>query len=385
MTYSRGAYGADSASTVDYATEKASGYQYHFRYSAGVNNTASSSQFKLCKVGEIAEMVAAGVDPVANFEASGERMAQGAVAGAADGVADLAFWQSRGLAKGASIYGSVEPGTNQAEWDSIAAFRAAYSNALQGYYLFDGLYDGIPALQHFSHPHSAESGIVIHGWIPGAASVSVPKVNIDPAYAPPAKTNWDLWFPTKSQVTPALNYLQGQIAGSGLTSCIWQDGNQLDNKQADEDIVLLGGVIGSHLEALGGVIPTPPPVPPPTPPAPVVKLWQNYPIPSLIARGTNQYLGSISGPAASHGGINATERGIIKVLQQRLIVMGFVNGVTNPNSGWADGIFDTPADRPGTGATSQAVARFQHDHMPQTTFYGQCWYDDWVELFNILR
>jgi hypothetical protein len=116
---------------------------------------------------------------------------------------------------------------------------------------------------------------------------------------------------------------------------------------------------------------------------PSQKLWQGHPVPALIAKGSGQYLGSISGPAASHGGSNADEKAIVKILQQRLIACGFVPGVTDPNSGWADGIYDAPADAPNSGATSQAVARFQHAHMPGTTFYGQCWYDDWTTLFHL--
>lgn len=113
------------------------------------------------------------------------------------------------------------------------------------------------------------------------------------------------------------------------------------------------------------------------------KIFQGTPVPRLIARGTGQYLGSISGPAASHGGANPAERSIVQMLQKRLIACGYVPGITNPNSSWADGIFDSRSDRPGTGATSQAVARFQRQHMPGTKFPGQVWYDDWQKLFNL--
>lgn len=376
MTYARRAYGADSASSGDYAAEAAGGYKYHFRYSAGVNNTNSNSQFKLCKLGEIAEMVAGGVDPVANFEASEDRPTQGAAAGSADGAADLIFWKSRGLAQGATIYISWEPGNNTAQWPDVDAFIRAYDAALQGYYHADGLYAGTPTLVHFG-----QVGIIKHGWIPEGASASVGKAPIDPNYAPPAKTNWDLWFPTKSQVDPALAYLDTLVAGSNLESIVWQDGNKLASG-ADEDIVLLGGPIGSHLEALGGNIPTPPP-PPPTPPAPTPKLWQGYPVPSVIAKGTSNYFGDIDGNAHSLGGVNPSEQNLVRVLQQRLIVCGFVPGHTNPNDGWADGIFNIKGDGSLGGPTSDAVARFQHAYMPGTTFYGQCWWDDWTKLFNL--
>lgn len=125
------------------------------------------------------------------------------------------------------------------------------------------------------------------------------------------------------------------------------------------------------------------PPPPTTPSSGSGRLYQGASVPALIAQGSNQYLGSISGPAASHGGANLAEKQIVKMLQQRLIVCGFVPGVSDPNGGWADGVFDTPNDPPGTGATSQAVARFQHAHLPGTTSYGQVWYDDWTKLFNL--
>jgi glycoside hydrolase-like protein/putative peptidoglycan binding protein len=64
------------------------------------------------------------------------------------------------------------------------------------------------------------------------------------------------------------------------------------------------------------------------------------------------YFGPITGPAASHGGYYAYERGWVKEIQQALIRKGFVPGITDPDSGWADGIYEEP--------TCQAVVRFQH-------------------------
>lgn len=374
MSFAVGTYGLDNAATVDYGAAHVAGSRFQFRYSAGMGSTSTASQFKLCTSGEIAEIVAAGIDFVANSEWTTNRVTAGASAGAADGAADLLFWQSRGLARGASIYPSWDQAPNSALYDQVAAYLSAYNAALGGYYVCDGLYAGIPALNEM-----ADRGVIKHGWIPEASSWSVPNSPIDTSYAPPAKTLRDLWFPTKSQVAPAIAMLEPMLH-PGLVSVIWQDGNKWANG-SDENVIMRSGPIGSHLEASGVVIPPIPPAPP-APSQP--KLWQGYPVPGLIARGTEQYLGSISGPAASHGGINASEKSIVKVLQQRLIVMGFVPGVSNPTSGWADGIYDTPADKPNTGATSQAVSRFQHAHMPGTTFYGQCWWDDWTELFQKL-
>lgn len=105
------------------------------------------------------------------------------------------------------------------------------------------------------------------------------------------------------------------------------------------------------------------------------KLYQGASVPSLIAQGTNRYFGLLSGPAKSLGGATTEERHYIKMLQQRLIVCGFVTGVHNPNSSWADGIFGWP--------TRTAVAAFQRRHMPGTRYLGQVWYDDWHKLFNL--
>lgn len=125
----------------------------------------------------------------------------------------------------------------------------------------------------------------------------------------------------------------------------------------------------------------PKPVVVPPPPKPSAN--NGHPVPSVIAKGTDDYFGSISGPNESHGGFNASEQRFVKMIQQKLISLGFVQGITNPNSGWADGIFDTRRDRPGTGATSMAVERFQRKFMPNTTFFGQVWWDDWTKLFSL--
>lgn len=167
-----------------------------------------------------------------------------------------------------------------------------------------------------------------------------------------------------------------------------------DNTQSSDDrnhihvefyrsLVLHPRVMDDFFEVMAASDTKPNTPPAPHPPKPGTKIYQGAPVPALIAQGTNQYFGSISGPNASHGGYNQREKGLVKMLQQRLIVCGFVPGHTNPNDGWADGIFDTPHDRPGTGATSQAVSRFQHAHMPGTKFFGQVWYDDWTKLFNL--
>jgi N-acetylmuramoyl-L-alanine amidase len=84
------------------------------------------------------------------------------------------------------------------------------------------------------------------------------------------------------------------------------------------------------------------------------------------------YYGDIKGPARSHGGFYPSERPAIQAIQRRLIAKGYVPGVTDWRSGWADGVFQQP--------TVDAVARFQRAEMPRTTYFGQVWSDDYRQL-----
>jgi hypothetical protein len=360
---------------------KRAGIGYWFRYSAGQGNTSSKSQFKLAKVGEIAAIGKAGIQFIANSEWYANRCEEGASAGHADGVADLAFWKSRGLARGSSIYVSWDVAPSSSKYAAVEAYLRAYNTALGGYYHGDGFYAGIPALVHFS-----QIGLIRHGWIPSAAGWSTPNLDISDNYAPPAKTAWDLWFPTQSQVQPAMDWIKGRMAGHKLVSCVWQDGNQHFNHGADDNVILLPGPLGSHQEAAAGGG-TGPIVKPPVTPPPATKHYgpmHGHGVPSTIARGTQQYYGSIDGPKASHGGFNAGERPAVKLIQQQLEFLGFVPGHSGPD-GWADGIFDTRGGGVGNGPTSQAVARFQHRFMPGTSFYGQVWWDDWTKLASLAK
>jgi hypothetical protein len=105
-------------------------------------------------------------------------------------------------------------------------------------------------------------------------------------------------------------------------------------------------------------------------PAPQASLRR--PWPSYMPAG--HYFGLVSGPARSHGGYYANERPDVRAIQQRLIAMGYVPGITDPDNGWADGRFEQP--------TADAVTRFQHDRMPGTQYYGQVWKDDWQTMFT---
>lgn len=84
----------------------------------------------------------------------------------------------------------------------------------------------------------------------------------------------------------------------------------------------------------------------------------------------NEYFGDIHGPAASHGGFYESERTWIKMIQRKLQEKGYAPSYP----GWADGVYEQP--------TVDAVTAWQHDHMPNTTYFGQVWWDDWAALLG---
>jgi hypothetical protein len=84
------------------------------------------------------------------------------------------------------------------------------------------------------------------------------------------------------------------------------------------------------------------------------------------------HFGLITGPAASHGGFVPADRPFVRQIQRALIKKGFVPGVTDPDSPWADGTYSTP--------TKQAVLRFQQSAgRPQTGNIGPA---DWARLLS---
>jgi Rv2525c-like, glycoside hydrolase-like domain/Putative peptidoglycan binding domain len=82
------------------------------------------------------------------------------------------------------------------------------------------------------------------------------------------------------------------------------------------------------------------------------------------------YFGLITGPAVSHGGHYAADRGWVQQIQRALIRKGFVPGISAPNPGWADGKFEEP--------TRQAVLRFQRSAGYALT--GNIGPGDWTSL-----
>jgi hypothetical protein len=82
------------------------------------------------------------------------------------------------------------------------------------------------------------------------------------------------------------------------------------------------------------------------------------------------YFGLITGPNESHGGGRAADHPYIREIQQALIRRGFVPGVTDPDSGWANGSYEE--------LTREAVLRFQRSIGYHQT--GNIWPDDWNRL-----
>lgn len=109
---------------------------------------------------------------------------------------------------------------------------------------------------------------------------------------------------------------------------------------------------------------------PPVPSATSSNPMHGKPIPALIARGTGDYYGLITGPNQSHGGAYSSERPPIELIQAHL------NWNPKVKAGLkVDGIFGT--------ATAAAVSKFQHAYEPGTEFFGQVWFDDWAKMASL--
>ena len=97
------------------------------------------------------------------------------------------------------------------------------------------------------------------------------------------------------------------------------------------------------------------------------ELPANFPLPYPLPGG--HFFGSISGGEDSHGGYYHTEKPWIRSIQQALVILGCVAGVTDPNSAWCDGVWESP--------TTEAMAEFQRRYRPDSTDrWGEAWADD---------
>jgi hypothetical protein len=201
------------------------GAKFVIRYSAGVGNNSASTQWKLCGSDEIHAVVAAGLDFIANSEWTEGRIEEGAAAGHADGLADLAFWQARGLARTASIYVSWDRGQpNVNLHGAVSQYLAAYEEALGGYYHVD-LYAGDVAITAM-----VNAKLIQYGW----------------------RAMADSWSANGSWYQPGDNWLDAakRLAEKSPAHLV-QNGNRWYDGEADENVILRLPV-GSHLEALTG-------------------------------------------------------------------------------------------------------------------------------------
>jgi hypothetical protein len=144
-----------------------------------------------------------------------------------------------------------------------------------------------------------------------------------------------------------VKFMGHQLGGLGLESAIWQNGNYWFNKSADEDVVIIGGYMGSHLEAAGE---HPEPNKPPAPSGgghheidggghgngAAVSKSPHYREPwpgSHLGFSGNDHFGAIHGDASSHGGYYKNEQPYVKAIQQQLIYFGYVPNIDNVHSG----------------------------------------------------
>jgi hypothetical protein len=363
MIIAVGLRGVDFASMPDgngYVGIKRNGAEFVSRYSAGVGG---SSNGKCAKAGEIADAVSRGVDFLANFELDGSTPEEGGHSGTRHGAADRDFWAARGLAAGAGVTVSWEPGTDTSKFGAVADFLSNFRAALGRPV---GLYSGLQALLAMR-----QRQLIDFTWLSMSSNASgldfgnIPQSEYAARMLKVAKDNG------LNMVQNRNRWYRGVDSHGNVT---WG---------ADEDIIVnLPSVAWSQLQASGHA----PSGGSATPQTQTGKLWQGEPWPGpTLGFVHGDHFGNINGPAQSHGGATGNEQTFVKMIQQRLIVCGFVPGHTNPNDGWADGIFDIQGNGQLGGPTTDAVKRFQAALRPGplTTKPGEFWSDDWATLFNL--
>jgi hypothetical protein len=340
-----------------YAGIARSGVGFVCRYSAGVGGASNP---KCTKAGEIADAVGHKVDFLANFELREDTPQGGAGPGRQHGAADRQFWESRGLAPGAGVTVSWEPGSDTSKFGQVAEFITSYKQAIGRPV---GLYAGLRALLWMR-----ERDLIDFTWLPMSSFASgfswgaIPQAEYAARMLTIARDNGLNLVQNRNRWYP-----QGKD----------ERGNEIYG--ADENIIVnLPALPWSQLQAAGHL--TMPARPSGS------KMWQGAPWPGpALGFGPGDHFGNVNGPAQSHGGAIAADRPYVRMIQQRLIVCGFVPGHRDPNDGWADGIFDIRGNGQLGGPTTAAVMRFQAVHRPGrlTTKPGQVWSDDWDTLFNL--
>jgi hypothetical protein len=334
------------------------------RYSDGLGGNEKRTQ-----PGEIQDAARHGIDFLANFEFFENTREEGGASGRRHGQADRDFWNDRGLARGAGVILSWEPGNDRSKFDEVASFITHYRDAIDRPV---GLYAGLPALL-WMRKHD----VIDFTWLPMSSAAS----NLD--FGDISQREYAAKMLHVAQ-DHGLNLVQNR--NRWYAKGVDEHGNTIWG--ADENIVVnLPAIPWSHLQAAGDVDhPAATPVSSPHHHPHGAKIWQGEPWPGhKLGFGPRDHFGNINGPAESHGGATAEERTFVQMIQQRLIVFGFVPGHSDPHDGWADGIFDNRGDGHLDGPTTDAVRRFQHKHRPGelTTRPGEVWRDDWRTLFSL--
>lgn len=136
--------------------------------------------------------------------------------------------------------------------------------------------------------------------------------------------------------------------------------------------------VGQVLRVAAGAAPVPAPAPKPAAPAPAPAAPVIPPVPaapswpSRLRMPASHYFGDVRGPSQSHGGWAAWEKAYVLWIQRKLIALGFVPGVKDWRSSWADGVWGQQ--------TTDAMAAYQHRWLPRTTLFGRCYADDYRML-----
>jgi len=194
------------------------GARFFCRYSDG-----SGISSKVCKGGEIASAASFGADFFANYEHAETSPERGATYGKSEGTIDKDFWNSRGLAPGAGVIISWEPGNDTSKFNAVAGFIDAYRNAIGRPV---GLYAGLPALKEMRR-----RGLVHFTWLPMSSLAS------------------NLNFGNIAQAEYAAK-MEGVAKDNGINLC--QNRYRWYNGSADENVYTTAvSTPFSHLQALG--------------------------------------------------------------------------------------------------------------------------------------
>lgn len=247
MTPQVGDRGVDTATPIDPAKLTAAGGRFLFRYSAGAGNTSKLTQHKLCQEWEIPACHKAGIAFYPNSEWYEGRVTEGRPAGLADGKADLAFWQSRHLAKGRHIRVSWDQPADPKQFARVLAYLVAYEQGLGGYYHVAAPYAGTPFLRWLAGGRHPWGRSLPAGWRSESPSFNNDGLPFQPDTTTP-----------QARAALVVKALLATPAAFVQTGNTWNVGGVT----VDENVMIRVPADAPHP-------PAKPPTPPPPPPPPV--------------------------------------------------------------------------------------------------------------------